>query len=96
MSYRKLFDGLEGTAPVDAFETLQIGVRLQSYQGNVLGHLAIVLQKEKTSALARMLGLVATGKRPLRIFTRRRAAQRWLDSLLAPEERPRRKRKRSP
>src|SRR5689334_21055553 len=66
--YRKLFDATRASTRLDNHELLAIGVRLKALQDRPLGPLAFVLQKQRLGRLARVLGILATADRPLRLF----------------------------
>ena len=74
LSYRKLFDGSKADFVMDDHEVLGVGVNLRDSQQEPLGALAVVLADESARRLARMLGILATAKRPMRLFRSRRAA----------------------
>lgn len=80
LGYRKIFDALQGTsislAPEDL---LAFGVRFQHFRDSSPGPLAIVLQDDKAEKLARVLGILATTDRPMRLFTGLEAARRWIE-----------------
>jgi hypothetical protein len=44
--------------------------------------LAIVVARESVDQVARILGIMATAKRPMRLFTSLRAAERWLEETV--------------
>lgn len=87
LSYRKLFDGSKADFVMDDHEVLGVGANLRDSQQEPLGALAVVLADESARRLARMLGILATAKRPMRLFRSRRAAERWLDHF-ASQTRP--------
>ena len=81
LGYRKLFDGSRGDTTMGAFEVLNIGVRMRSlHVGTALGPLAVVIPEDKYVLLSRVLGMLASGKRPMRIFSDPNKARRWLNS----------------
>jgi len=80
-AYGKLFDGSAGDTSMSPMELLAIGVRLKSYHDRPVGALAIILPPDKFELVARILGILATAKRPMRMFKTRAAAQRWLFEL---------------
>jgi hypothetical protein len=64
-----------------AFEILNIGVRMRSlHGGTALGPLAVVIPEDKYVLLSRVLGMLASGRRPMRIFSDPIKARRWLNS----------------
>ena len=47
-----------------------------------VGPLAIVLSDDKAAAAARVLGILASADRPIKLFTSLPPARRWIDSLV--------------
>lgn len=82
LGYRKLFDGSRADTSLGPQEILDIGVRLRSLHadGAALGALAVVIPDSKYALLARVLGILATARRPMRIFNDPRKARTWLNS----------------
>lgn len=83
--YRKLLDFRAGTIAMDHDDVMAIGVRIRDAHGHPVGALAIVLSDDRSEAVARILGILATAERPIRIFATLLPAQRWIESLIAPE-----------
>ena len=81
LGYRKLYDGVGATVEMQAEELLELGVRFRSYHGQRVGAVALVLTQEQRQELSRLLGVLASADRPLRLFKTRATAKRWLDSL---------------
>lgn len=81
LGYRKLFDASDADTRMTAFEILNIGVRMRSLHagGRALGALAVVIPGEKFQLLSRVLGILATPRRPMRIFNKTDQARRWLE-----------------
>jgi hypothetical protein len=81
-SNRKLFDGSRGESHMTDAEKLAIGVRFREMHANAprLGALAVVVRDERYPLVARMLGILAVPKRPIRVFTDLAKARAWLDS----------------
>lgn len=82
LGYRKLFDGSEGETQMGPTDLLAIGVRLRSLHaaGVALGPLAVVVPDDKYWLIARLLGILAVPKRPMRVFKEAEKARAWLDS----------------
>lgn len=82
LGYRKLFDGTNGNTQMSAIDMLSIGVRIRALQGRDLEHgpLAIVVPDDKHALMARLLGILAAARRPMRVFKDVKAARKWLDS----------------
>ena len=82
LGYRKLFDGSQADTRLGALEVLNIGVRMRSLHGDgaPLGPLAVVIPADKYQLLARVLGILASPRRPMRIFTEVDRARKWLET----------------
>lgn len=78
-SYCKLFDARAATTRLDTEELLAIGARIRSLQHGAVGPLAFVMQKHRLGRLARILGILATAHRPMRLFEQLEPARRWLE-----------------
>jgi hypothetical protein len=80
--YRKLIDGSRGEARMTPADQLALGVRFRDMHAKAtsLGPLAIVARPERYETVARMLGILAAPKRPMRVFTDVAKARAWLDS----------------
>ena len=81
LGYRKLFDGRESTCSLSEEDLIAAGAEVRSYHDRGVGPLAVVLTPEQTQPLARLLGILASARRPMRIFASPMTARRWLDSL---------------
>jgi hypothetical protein len=79
--YRKLFDGREGACGLSNEELVAAGAEVRSYHDGDMGPLAVLFPLVQTQRLARLLGILASARRPMRIFTSRISARRWLASL---------------
>lgn len=82
LGYRKLFDGSQGDTRMGPLDILSIGARMRSLQGDGtrLGPLAVVIPPDKYPLLSRTLGIVASPRRPMRIFSEVERARKWLDT----------------
>lgn len=83
LGYRKLFDGTAARPEMNAEEHLVIGVRLRNLHaeaGGRLGPVAVVVPDENYWQAARVLGILAVPKRPMRVFKQADKARAWLDS----------------
>lgn len=82
LGYRKLFDGSRGETNMGPLDLLNIGVRIRQLHesGVPLGPVAVVIPEDKYGLLARILGILAAYKRPMRIFSDVKKARAWLDS----------------
>lgn len=93
LGYRKLVDATAGTFALSALDMLAIGARVRSLHAGSVGAAALVLPggpprdgepDDAPTLMARLVGILASAKRPLRLFKNVPAAKRWLDSLTAP------------
>jgi hypothetical protein len=82
LAYRKLFDGSKGVTSMGPEDMLALGARLRAFhaQGPV-GALAVVVPESKAELVARVLGILATADRPMRVFRTGVLARRWIESL---------------
>ncbi|MGQ0583088.1 MAG: hypothetical protein ACT4O6_14215 [Reyranella sp.] len=82
MAYRKLFDGTHGSTTMGPEDLRALGVRMREYHAlGPMGPLALILPPDKADIVLPVLGLLAAADRPMRIFTGRQKARRWLSSL---------------
>lgn len=81
LAYRKLYDGLLSTLALRTDDVLELGARFRSYHDQRVGPVALVWPADQRQALSRLLGVLASADRPLRLFETRSQARRWLDSL---------------
>jgi hypothetical protein len=80
MSYRKLFDARAATPSLTSDELLSLCARIRAYhEQGMMGALAIVATGEQTTVFARLLGALASAKRPIKLFDSPRQARNWID-----------------
>lgn len=93
LGYRKLVDATAGRFALSALDLLAIGARVRSLHAGSVGAVAIVLPNglprdgepaDAPTLVARLIGILASAKRPLRLFKSVTTAKRWLDSLTVP------------
>jgi hypothetical protein len=93
LGYCKLIDARAGKFTLNAVDLLAIGAKVRSLHAGSVGAAAIVLPgrlprddepEEAPILLARLIGILASAKRPLRLFKSTLAAKRWLESLTIP------------
>jgi hypothetical protein len=93
LGYRKLVDATAGKFAMNAVDLLAIGARVRSLHAGSVGAAAIVLPgrlpqdgepDDAPTLVARLIGILASAKRPLRLFKSVASARRWLDSLAVP------------
>jgi hypothetical protein len=93
VGYRKLVDATAGKFALTALDVLAIGARARSLHAGSVGAVALVLPNrlpqdgepdDAPTLLARLIGIVASAKRPLRLFKNVASAKHWLDGLTAP------------
>jgi hypothetical protein len=82
LGYRKLYDGRDGTVAMSHDEMMAIAARFRSYHHRPVGALAIVLLHDQAEPVARILGILASAERPLKLFTSLAPARRWIDGLV--------------
>jgi hypothetical protein len=77
LGYRKLFDGMNCNTQMSALDMLSIGVRIRALQDGYREHgpLAIVVPDDKYALMARLLGILAAARRPMRVFKDVKAAR---------------------
>jgi hypothetical protein len=86
--YAKIFDGTECDASsIGKEDMLQLAVSIRSLHVEPTGPLAIVMPLEKRERLMPILGVLAAAKRPLRLFTSRKMAEKWINRLNRPPSR---------
>jgi len=79
--YRKLFDGRFATTHMAAQDVFDFGLRMQARHGiERAGPLAVVMQPHHYDLVSRVLGMLATADRPMRLFEELDAAYKWLES----------------
>lgn len=89
MSYRKLFDGRAATPSMTADELLSLCARIRSYhEQGMMGALALVATAEQTMVFARLLGALASAKRPIKVFDNPRQARTWIEYQAKERETP--------
>lgn len=84
IGYAKLFDGRGADTAMGPADLLAMGVHIKALHGRqapqAVGPLAIVLDDDKYGLVARVLGILATARRPMRLFDDIERAREWLDS----------------
>lgn len=95
LGYRKLVDATAGRFALSAIDLLAIGARVRSLHAGSVGAVAIVLPdrlprddepEDAPTLVARLIGILASAKRPLRLFKSVSSAKRWLDRLTDPAD----------
>ena len=81
LAYRKLYDARAGNVVMDPDEMMAVAARIRSYHDQPVGALAIVLADNVAELAKRMLGILASADRPIKLFTSLIPAQRWIDGL---------------
>ena len=81
-AYRKLFDGEFGETSLGPADVLALGVRMRAdHRAGPMGPLAVVLPERYANLLGHLLGMLASAKRPMRVFASAAPARRWLESV---------------
>lgn len=79
LAYRKVFDVHKGETSMTADDILPLGVRMRSlHELGPMGPLAVILPVGRGKRLHRALGMVATAKRPMRVFENPLLGYRWI------------------
>ena len=93
LGYRKLVDATAGKLAMSAVDVLAIGARVRSLHAGSVGAVALVLPgrlpqdgepEDAPTLVARLLGILASAKRPFRLFKSVTSAGHWLESLTVP------------
>lgn len=80
MNWAKLLDGRTGRPAMGREDMLALGVLFRScHQRVTVGPLAIVLGDNEVERIERLLGILATANRPMRVFRNLDPAQRWIE-----------------
>ena len=81
LGYRKLFDGTDGDTAMDPTELLALGSRMRTlHRRGTMGPLAVIVPAGKWEIIARVLGMLAAARRPMKVFQNAGSARRWLDA----------------
>jgi hypothetical protein len=79
VAYRKLFDGTKGETSMTGEDFMAIGARIRAgHLKGPVGALAVVLSQDKAKLVSRVLGIMATARRPMRLFEDVEEARRWI------------------
>jgi hypothetical protein len=82
MAYRKLFDGRAAMPTMTPDEMLSLCANIRSYHDRgMMGALAIIATPEQTMLFARLLGALASAKRPIKMFENPRQARNWIEDV---------------
>jgi hypothetical protein len=93
LGYRKLVDATAGKFAMSAIDLMAVGVRVRSLHAGSVGAVALVLPgrlpqdgepEDAPTLVARLLGILASAKRPFRLFKSVTSARHWLESLAVP------------
>ncbi len=78
--YSKLFDASAATTAMGPDDMLALGVLMQGLHepGLEMGPLALVLPLDAMDLVRRLVGILATADRPLKVFTDVALARSWL------------------
>ena len=82
LEYRKLFDWRAGMPEMDFAEVMSVLAVVKSHHDRPHGPLAVVVsdQQRQSNELARVLGVLLSARRPMRVFSSVLTARRWLES----------------
>ncbi|MDP1752936.1 MAG: hypothetical protein Q8L22_26080 [Reyranella sp.] len=80
--YRKLFDGTRGDTSMGPEDVLALGVRMRAaHATGPMGPLAMVVPGGVAEPFGRMLGMLASAERPMRVFREVGPARKWIGNL---------------
>lgn len=81
LAYRQLLDVSKALSKITPGEAIELGVRMRMQnEAAETGPVAVVLTEHQFEPLARLLGIMATADRPMRLFTQLESAKRWIAS----------------
>jgi len=79
--WRKLFDARRCTPAMSPEDLMAIGVRIRAQHARgMTGPIAIVLPETDNEIFTRLLGFIATAKRPMRVFRTLDPARQWIET----------------
>ena len=82
VTWSKLFDGRFGRPAMSSEDMLALGVLFRSYHvRGPVGPLAVVVPENQAARVDRLLGILATADRPMRMFRELEPARRWIERL---------------
>lgn len=79
--YKKLLDCSDLNLVMGVSEALAVGSRIRAGYDDPMGPLAVVMPANPPEVLTRLLGILATANRPMRLFSTKRKARHWLDKV---------------
>lgn len=80
-TWRKLFDARRCTPAMSPEDLMAIGVRIRAQHARgVTGPIAIVLPETDSETFTRLLGFIATDRRPARVFRTLESARQWIET----------------
>lgn len=81
VAWRKLFDARQGRPAMSREEMLAVGVLFRGYhQRGPVGALALVATDAQAERVSRVLGVLASADRRMRLFDDLDKARRWIES----------------
>ncbi len=79
LGYAKLFDASQAMSSMTSDDMVDLGTRFRAlHAGAAVGPLAVVMPPDRGKRLERLLGMIATADRPMRIFVDPTRARRWI------------------
>lgn len=80
VTWSKLFDGRFSRSAMSQEDMLALGALFRSYHvRGPVGPLAVVVADAQVDRVNRLLGILATADRPMRVFRELEPARRWID-----------------
>lgn len=82
LEYRQLLDLSQAFTQLTPGEAMELGVRMRMQHSQfAAGPVAVVMPEQQSDPVARLLGIMATAERPMRLFNELEPARQWIDSL---------------
>lgn len=82
LPYSKLVDLSAATLTLAPEDMIALGIRFRAHHAKEMGPLAMVLPPEAPDSIERALGILAAGRRPMRLFRTAARARRWLSTVV--------------
>ena len=81
-TWRKLFDARKARPAMSVEDLMAIGVRVRAQHARgMTGPIAVVLPETDSESFTRLLGFIASAKRPMRVFRTLEPARQWLETV---------------
>lgn len=81
-SYRQLIDFSQSATALTLDEATELGAHIRMHHAQPdAGPLAVVLPRQQSAPIARVLGIMAVAQRPMRLFDKYEPAAKWLHDI---------------